>query len=96
MTSSKPHSENGSGVPSDIADAFEACATAVAGGIAGALCTGLAWRLGGSIFDALMGSGETQPNRRPGPVPLGGATFRRRPPLHLARSGGGRSDKKSR
>ena len=63
MTSTEPRSDIDSGVPSsDFADAFDVGASALAGEIAGALCSGLAWRICGLIFYAFVAADEERPD----------------------------------
>jgi hypothetical protein len=63
MTSTEPRPAIDSGEnPSDLEDALDVGASAVAGGITGALYSGLVWRLCGRIFWAVMPVDEERPN----------------------------------
>jgi hypothetical protein len=63
MTSTKPWSDIDSGeLSSEFPDAFDVGASALAGEIAGAFCSSLAWRLCGLVFYAFVAANVERPD----------------------------------
>jgi hypothetical protein len=77
MTQTKTRSDSDGGMNSPpAADAFDAGASALADGIAGAFCNGLGWRICSRLIDAFApeSAGTTrgiEPIFAPSPVPHG-------------------------